>query len=59
LTFSKDYADICGFTVYEFDELFQENMESWFDEFIYLKKVSEGATVANLREAIHGIDQYI
>jgi hypothetical protein len=53
-TFDKDWASTCGFTSAEFDDLFQEHLETGLDEFISTGQLPKGATTADLREAIFG-----
>jgi hypothetical protein len=52
LTLDRKYADICGFTLEEFDSLFAGALEDGLEEFKSDGYLPEEATVADLRESI-------
>jgi hypothetical protein len=52
LTLHDDYADICGFTIAEFDALFQERLEPGLEKLKFKREIDQAATVADLRQKI-------
>ncbi|MDR1607801.1 MAG: AAA family ATPase, partial [Deltaproteobacteria bacterium] len=52
LTIEPDYANICGFTIEEFDALFQEHMEKSLEPLINNESLPLGSSVADLREKL-------
>ncbi|MDR1166328.1 MAG: ATP-binding protein [Deltaproteobacteria bacterium] len=54
LTLEKKYANIVGFTIEEFDNLFKEHMEETLNEFISTNSIEEIKTIADLKTQILG-----
>ncbi|MDR2140975.1 MAG: ATP-binding protein [Deltaproteobacteria bacterium] len=52
LTLNRKFASICGFTVDEFDSLFQEHLELALDELKNSDQLAPDATVSDLRAKI-------
>ncbi|MDR1606799.1 MAG: ATP-binding protein [Deltaproteobacteria bacterium] len=52
LTLNPKYPNICGFTIEEFDALFQEHMKNALEPLIKRKSLSLGSSVADLREKL-------
>jgi hypothetical protein len=52
LTLNRKFASICGFTIDEFDTLFQEHMEQALDELKTYDQLAPEATIADLRSKI-------
>jgi hypothetical protein len=52
ITVDNDYANICGFTIDDFDSLFQGHLESLLDEFKKNGYLDKNATVSDLRDKI-------
>ncbi|MDR2140635.1 MAG: ATP-binding protein [Deltaproteobacteria bacterium] len=52
LTLHRDYADICGFTISEFDALFQERLEQGLENLKFNGEIEQDATAQDLRKKI-------
>jgi hypothetical protein len=52
LTLDKKYVDICGFTINEFDSLFQDHIAATLDEFKDRGYLAAEATVSDLRQTV-------
>jgi hypothetical protein len=52
LTLHEDYADICGFTISEFDALFQERLEQGLEHLKFKGEIEQDATALDLRNKI-------